>query len=92
VLAHLLAWDRFRRNIRLTLIEERQVSIRLTRSQAAEWLNAHGYPIKHTYFELLCSPKVGQGPRIAGRFGQRVLYRPEDLAAWAEARFKPEAA
>ena len=68
------------------------MSVRLTRSQAAEWLNAHGYPIKHTYFELLCSPKVGQGPRVAGRFGQRVLYTPADLDAWAQARFKLEEA
>jgi hypothetical protein len=64
-----------------------QAAIKLTRAQACAWLNEHGWPIKHSYFEYLCSPGVGKGPRAAGWFGPRVLYEPSDLNAWAQSRF-----
>jgi hypothetical protein len=65
---------------------------RLTRHQACEYLNGKGWPISLGHFNWLCTPCVGKGPRVAGRFGSRVLYTPEDLDAWALARFKEEAA
>jgi hypothetical protein len=65
---------------------------RLTRRQAHEYLNENGWPISFSHFDWLCTPSIGKGPRVAGRFGSRVLYTPEDLDAWAQARFKLEAA
>ena len=62
---------------------------RLTRTQAVEWLNSHGYPIAQRYFEKLAVPSGGQGPRVDCRFGGRALYLPEDLLAWAQSRCKP---
>jgi hypothetical protein len=44
-------------------------------------------PIKHSYFEYLCSPGVGKGPQVAGWFGPRCLYETADLDAWAQSRF-----
>jgi hypothetical protein len=61
----------------------------LTRVQAAQFLNAQGYPITRKYFAKLCVPSNGQGPPVNKWFGQRALYTPEDLLAWAESRCKP---
>jgi hypothetical protein len=62
---------------------------RLTRAQAVQYLNARGFPISQRYFEKLCVPSGGQGPRVDLRFGGRALYLPEDLLAWAESRSRP---
>jgi hypothetical protein len=62
---------------------------RLTRVQAVHFLNEHGFPISQKYFEKLCVPSGGQGPRIDAWFGGRALYLSEDLLAWAMTRSKP---
>lgn len=61
----------------------------LTRKQAVQFLAENGFPITFRYFEKLCVPSDGQGPREACRFGPRVLYRPDDLLEWAHARCTP---
>jgi hypothetical protein len=66
---------------------ENKMPIKLTRAQACAWLNEHGWPIKHSYFEYLCSPGIGKGPQVAGWFGPRCLYETADLDAWAQSRF-----
>jgi hypothetical protein len=58
----------------------------LNRKQAAEFLAKSGFPITRRYFEKLCTPGEGQGPREACRFGPKVLYRPDDIIAWAHSR------
>jgi hypothetical protein len=62
---------------------------RLTRRQAAQYLTDLGFPISQRYLEKLCVPSGGQGPRVDTWFGNRALYLPEDLVAWAEGRCKP---
>jgi hypothetical protein len=63
---------------------------RLTRAQSVKFLNERGYPISLTYFDALCAPgSGGLGPPSLGRFGNRCLYRPSDLEAWAQARLVP---
>lgn len=59
---------------------------RLTRNEAAFYLTRQGYPTaKGTLQKLAC---VGGGP-IYRKFGNRALYTPEDLLAWAESRLTP---
>ena len=60
-----------------------------TRSQFVEWLNENGYPISNRYFEKLCVPSGGEGPRVDKWFGGRALYLESDLRAWAESRCRP---
>ena len=64
-----------------------EIPARLTRAQACDFLNQHGFPIKPRYFEKLAC--TGAGPRVDGRFGARTMYRPEDIISWAESRFRP---
>jgi hypothetical protein len=61
----------------------------LTRTQAAQFLKSRGLPITKRYFEKLSVPSGGRGPRVDRWFGNRALYRPEDVLAWAEGRCKP---
>lgn len=59
---------------------------RFTRPQSAGFLKENGYPITaKTLQKLAC---VGGGP-IYRKFGNRALYTPEDLLAWAESRLTP---
>jgi hypothetical protein len=58
----------------------------LTRAEAARFLQERGYPVATRTLATLVSR--GGGPAYR-RFGQRALYRAEDLAAWAEARLAP---
>ena len=58
----------------------------LTRTEAAQFLQQRGFPIAARTLATLVSR--GGGPTYL-RFGQRALYRVEDLAAWAEARLAP---
>jgi hypothetical protein len=62
---------------------------RITRQQAPEFLTAIGFPISKRYFEKLCVPSGGQGPRVDAWFGARALYLESDLRAWAESRCRP---
>jgi len=58
----------------------------LNRVEAAQYLKKLGYPIAARTLATMVSR--GGGPAYR-RFGQRALYRPEDLATWAEARCSP---
>jgi hypothetical protein len=58
----------------------------LTRAEAAQFLQQRGYPVAARTLATLVSR--GGGPAYR-RFGQRALYRAEDLLAWAEARLAP---
>ncbi|GHA61505.1 hypothetical protein GCM10008927_28750 [Amylibacter ulvae] len=52
----------------------------LTRSEAAEYLTNVGYPVaKNTLQKFAC---LGGGP-VYLIFGNRALYRPNDLDTWA---------
>lgn len=55
----------------------------LTREKAASFLSDLGMPVaKTTLGKLAC---IGGGPTFH-KFGQRTLYKPSDLLAWAESR------
>ncbi len=55
----------------------------LTRRQAADYLTDYGIPCAaKTLAKYACQ---GGGPRYI-KYGLRVLYRPEDLLAWALAQ------
>jgi len=58
----------------------------LSRREAASFLQNHGFPIAAKTLATLVSR--GGGPAYR-RFGQRALYHPRDLLAWAEARLAP---
>jgi len=58
----------------------------LTRAEAAQYLKRLGYPVAARTLATLVSR--GGGPAYR-RFGQRALYRTEDLLAWAESRCSP---
>lgn len=55
----------------------------LTRTQSAEWLTESGYPITASYLGKLAH--TGDSP-IYQIFGNKALYRPEDLQSWARGR------
>ena len=55
----------------------------LTRREAAEYLNGRGFPT--TWRSLQKYATAGGGP-VYRIFGNRALYTPEDLDAWAEAK------
>ena len=58
----------------------------LTRVEAAQFLQQHGFPVAAKTLATMVSR--GGGPAYR-RFGQRALYRAEDLADWAESRCSP---
>jgi hypothetical protein len=58
----------------------------LTRAEAARFLQERGFPIAARTLATMVSR--GGGPAYR-RFGQRTLYRAEDLIAWAEERCPP---
>ena len=55
----------------------------LTRLEAAEFLTVNGFPTGKGTLQKLAS--VGGGPPYR-RYGNKALYIPSDLLAWAEAR------
>ena len=55
----------------------------LTRKQSAEFLTEQGLPVTNTTLQKLAS--VGGGPEYC-IFGNRAVYAPENLLAWAEAK------
>jgi hypothetical protein len=55
----------------------------LSRTEAAEFLTANGYPVAKTTLQKYAT--VGGGP-IYRKFGRRVVYLPENLLSWAESR------
>lgn len=59
----------------------------LSRKQAADFLTARGTAIAKTTLGKLAS--IGGGPKFY-RFGNRALYRREDLLAWVDQRLCPK--
>jgi hypothetical protein len=55
-----------------------------TRREAAEFLQARGYPISFSTLTKLCA--LGEGPDPAAWWGARPLYTDAGLDAWAETR------
>lgn len=55
----------------------------LTRPDAADYLKSEGYPIEWRTLQKYAT--VGGGPKYQ-RFGNKALYRPEDLLEWAQKR------
>ena len=59
----------------------------LTRRQLAEYLTSLGLPIGKGTIDKLCMR--GEGPPAAGRWGNRDVYRPEQVRAWAMRYLRP---
>jgi hypothetical protein len=66
----------------------------LTRAELPGFLKKHGYPISRTTIDKLSMPSRGDhaGPKPAGAWGNRHLYRPNEVLRWARARFRSLAA
>jgi hypothetical protein len=62
----------------------------LTRAELPQFLAAHGFPIAQSTIEKLSMPSRGDnaGPKPAGSWGNRHLYRPEQVLRWARSRFR----
>jgi hypothetical protein len=62
----------------------------LTRAQIPEFLTEHGFPIGRSTIDKLSMPSRGDnaGPKPAGAWGNRHLYRPAQVLAWARSRFR----
>ncbi|MFV8816666.1 DNA-binding protein [Haliea sp. E17] len=56
---------------------------RLTRKEAAEFLNENGFPGTAKTLQKLAS--VGGGPEYQ-IFGNKALYQPQSLLEWAQSR------
>src|ERR1700678_474995 len=60
-----------------------------TRKQLAAFLREErGYPIGKSTLDKLCMPTVNHGTPVAGWWGSRPLYDPDEGVAWAEARLR----
>jgi hypothetical protein len=55
----------------------------LTRKQSADFLTERGLPVTSNTLQKLAT--VGGGPEYS-IFGNRAVYKPDDLLAWAEAK------
>jgi hypothetical protein len=62
----------------------------LTRRQLVVYLNDNGFPIGRGTINRLCSPAYGDGPPVAGWWGNRPLYEPAQAIEWARARLRPK--
>jgi hypothetical protein len=62
----------------------------LTRREIPDFLAQHGYPIGRSTIDKLSMPSRGiyEGPKPAGIWGNRHLYRPAQVLAWARRRFR----
>jgi len=62
----------------------------LTRAEIPAFLAQHGFPIARSTIDKLSMPSRGEhaGPKPAGAWGNRHLYRPAVVLKWARARFK----
>jgi hypothetical protein len=61
----------------------------MTRKQLGAFLRERGYPVSDSVLNKLCAPAVNDGPPVAGWWGHRPLYDPEDASEWAERRVRP---
>jgi hypothetical protein len=62
----------------------------LTRREIPEFLAQHGFRIGRSTIDKLSMPSRGnhEGPKPAGIWGNRHLYRPAQVLAWARRRFR----
>jgi hypothetical protein len=62
----------------------------LTRREVAQFLTEHGYPIGKSTIDKMSMPSRSSddGPPPAGFWGNRALYDPKQVLAWAAARFR----
>jgi hypothetical protein len=62
----------------------------LTRAEIPKFLAQHGFPIGRSTIDKLSMPSRGDcaGPKPAGAWGNRHLYRPAQVLAWARSRFR----
>ena len=62
----------------------------LTRAEIPEFLAQHGFPIGRSTIDKLSMPSRGDhaGPKPAGAWGNRHLYRPAKVLGWARSRFR----
>lgn len=59
------------------------IKSKLSRNESAEFLTNQGFPVSpRTLAKYAC---IGGGPAFR-KFGHRVIYTPDDLIAWAEAK------
>ena len=58
----------------------------LTRAESAEYLSERGLKISKNTLQKMAT--VGGGP-VYRCFGNRTVYTPDDLDAWAEAKLRP---
>jgi hypothetical protein len=56
-------------------------------SLESEYLGANGYPISLHSLNRLCAPRCAQGPPIAGVWGGKAFYAPDQALEWARVRF-----
>jgi hypothetical protein len=68
----------------------------LTRAKAVEYIRVKtGVDVSPRYFNNLCAPSCGRGPRVDAKFQGRDLYITPDLDRWIEEQMEftaPEAA
>jgi hypothetical protein len=62
----------------------------LTRREIAQFLTERGYPIGKSTIDKLSMPSRGSadGPPPAGFWGNKALYDPSKVLAWAKSRFR----
>jgi hypothetical protein len=62
----------------------------LTRREVAQFLTQHGYPIGKSTIDKLSMPSRGsdEGPPPAGFWGNKALYDPNSVLAWAKNRLR----
>jgi hypothetical protein len=66
----------------------------ITRQEIPAFLKRHGYPVSISTLHKLSMPSRGRndGPPAHGQWGNRHLYRPSEVLAWAKKRFRSIAA
>jgi hypothetical protein len=71
-----------------------QTPPRVTRRQAVEVLNEHGFPTSYSTLAKITSPsqlEEGLGPPPVAYFGKHPLFDVQQLLAWAEQKLTPTA-
>jgi hypothetical protein len=63
--------------------------IYITTTDCAAFLASRGFKVSKTYFKKITSPSVGKGPQSAGFWGNRKVFKPEELLRWAHGRIRP---
>jgi hypothetical protein len=76
----------------MTAMSNSQEPEYLTRAEIPQFLARHGFPIGRSTIDKLSMPSRGAnaGPKPAGLWGNRHLYRPSDVLRWARNRFRTD--